>query len=90
MNTQTPIPTRAPAEAPIDDIILPFEVAALDLRGRVVRLGPAVDTILAGPALAPLAALRAERMLDVPEPRHAVLVSAVAGARAVSVLVRNS
>lgn len=48
MNTQTPIPTRAPAEAPIDDIILPFEVAALDLRGRVVRLGPAVDTILAG------------------------------------------
>lgn len=48
MNTQTPIPVRAPAEAPIDDIILPFEVAALDLRGRVVRLGPAVDTILAG------------------------------------------
>jgi molecular chaperone Hsp33 len=48
MNTQTSIPTRAPAEAPIDDIILPFEVAALDLRGRVVRLGPAVDTILAG------------------------------------------
>jgi molecular chaperone Hsp33 len=30
----------------VDDTILPFEVAALDLRGRVVRLGPAVDQIL--------------------------------------------
>ena len=26
---------------------MPFEVAALDLRGRVVRLGPVVDEILA-------------------------------------------
>ena len=42
------IPTRAPAEVSVDDTVLPFEVAALDLRGRVVRLGPAVDTILAG------------------------------------------
>ncbi|HEY6254175.1 MAG TPA: Hsp33 family molecular chaperone [Xanthobacteraceae bacterium] len=40
------IPTRAPAAASADDTILPFEVAALDLRGRVVRLGPAVDEIL--------------------------------------------
>jgi len=40
------IPTRAPADVSADDTILPFEVAALDLRGRVVRLGPAVDTIL--------------------------------------------
>ena len=37
-----------------------------------------------GPGLAPVAALRAERFLDVPEPRHAVLVAAIAGARAVS------
>jgi len=29
-----------------DDRITPFAVEALDLRGRVVRLGPAVDTIL--------------------------------------------
>jgi hypothetical protein len=36
-----------------------------------------------------VAALRAERLLDVPEPRHAVLVSAVAGARAVAVLVKE-
>ncbi len=49
----------------------------------------AVDAILAAPGLAPLHALRADRFLDVPEPRHAVLVSAVAGARAVSVLVRE-
>src|SRR4051795_6607947 len=42
------IPTRAPAEVSADDTILPFEVAALDLRGRVVRLGPAVDKIVAG------------------------------------------
>jgi molecular chaperone Hsp33 len=40
------IPTRAPAATSADDTILPFEVAALDLRGRVARLGPAVDQIL--------------------------------------------
>jgi molecular chaperone Hsp33 len=40
------IPTRAPAETSADDTILPFQVEALDLRGRVVRFGPAVDTIL--------------------------------------------
>ncbi|MFF5082975.1 acVLRF1 family peptidyl-tRNA hydrolase [Actinoplanes sp. NPDC000266] len=49
----------------------------------------AVDAILAAPPLAPLAAVRAERFLDVPEPRHAVLVSAIAGARSVSVLVKE-
>ncbi|HMK80149.1 MAG TPA: Hsp33 family molecular chaperone [Xanthobacteraceae bacterium] len=42
------IPSRAPAEVSVDDTVLPFEVAALDLRGRVVRLGPAVDSILSG------------------------------------------
>lgn len=39
-------PSRAPAEDAADDVILPFEIASLDLRGRVVRLGPAVDAIL--------------------------------------------
>ncbi|WP_375408466.1 Hsp33 family molecular chaperone [uncultured Methylobacterium sp.] len=29
-----------------DDVALPFAVEALDVRGRVVRLGPSVDTIL--------------------------------------------
>ncbi|MGD9844863.1 MAG: Hsp33 family molecular chaperone [Variibacter sp.] len=42
------IPERAPAQAAVDDSILPFQVDALDLRGRVLRLGPAVDEILTG------------------------------------------
>ncbi|WP_309234047.1 acVLRF1 family peptidyl-tRNA hydrolase [Micromonospora sp. ATA51] len=49
----------------------------------------AVDIVLAERRLAPLAALRAERLLDVPEPRHAVLVGAIAAARAVRILVRD-
>src|SRR4051794_17937795 len=40
------VPSRAPAAIAADDTVLPFEVASLDLRGRVVRLGPAVDEIL--------------------------------------------
>ncbi|MET0867327.1 MAG: Hsp33 family molecular chaperone [Pseudorhodoplanes sp.] len=40
------IPIRTPSPHSADDTILPFEVSALDLRGRVVRLGPAVDDIL--------------------------------------------
>ena len=40
------IPERAPETTPVDDAVLPFKVEALDLRGRVVRLGPAVDDIL--------------------------------------------
>ncbi|SCL15515.1 hypothetical protein GA0070616_0752 [Micromonospora nigra] len=49
----------------------------------------AVDAVLADRRLAPLAALRAERLLDVPEPRHAVLLAAAGAARAVHVLVRD-
>ena len=44
--SETAIPSRLPVETPVDDAILPFEVASLDLRGRVVRLGPALDRIL--------------------------------------------
>src|SRR5581483_5813886 len=40
------IPSRAPSATPTDDVVTPFEVAKLDLRGRVVRLGPVVDEIL--------------------------------------------
>src|SRR5437762_12592369 len=40
-------PSRAPSATPLDDAILPFEVAALDLRGRLVKLGPLLDEILA-------------------------------------------
>jgi len=44
--TDTAIPVRAPAAHSADDTILPFGVAALDLRGRVVRFGDAIDDIL--------------------------------------------
>ena len=37
---------RAPSSVPVDDAVLPFEVDALDLRGRMTRLGPALDEIL--------------------------------------------
>src|SRR5215470_16936173 len=47
-NPELNIPVRAPAETGLDDAILPFAVKALDLRGRIVRLGAAVDTILSG------------------------------------------
>src|SRR3954452_8519529 len=40
------IPTRAPASTSVDDTILPFSVEALEVRGRIVRFGPAIDTIL--------------------------------------------
>jgi molecular chaperone Hsp33 len=44
MNTPNiEIPTRAPSATATDDTVMPFEVAKLDLRGRVVRLGEAVD-----------------------------------------------
>ena len=49
----------------------------------------AVDAILATPALRPVADLRADRFLDVPEPRRAVLVAAIDQARAVRVLIKE-
>src|SRR6201991_4078298 len=44
MTLETPI--RAPSAVPVDDAVLPFEVDALDLRGRLTRLGPALDDVL--------------------------------------------
>jgi molecular chaperone Hsp33 len=38
---------RSVSDDACDDNILPFAVAPLDLRGRVVRLGPSIDEILA-------------------------------------------
>jgi len=40
-------PIRAPSAIPVDDAVLPFEVDTLDLRGRLTRLGPALDDVLA-------------------------------------------
>src|SRR5262245_1380605 len=45
-NPDIEIPIREPSAAAADDTILPFQVAALELRGQVVRLGPLVDEIL--------------------------------------------
>jgi molecular chaperone Hsp33 len=39
-------PVRAPSAVPVDDAVIPFEVSALDLRGRLTRLGPALDELL--------------------------------------------
>ena len=44
--SQIAIPIRAPSPISADDTILPFEVSALDLRGRVVRLGAVADEVL--------------------------------------------
>jgi molecular chaperone Hsp33 len=38
--------SRAVSDARREDIVLPFAVEPLSTRGRVVRLGPAIDTIL--------------------------------------------
>jgi molecular chaperone Hsp33 len=40
-------PIRAPSAIPVDDAVLPFDVDELDLRGRLTRLGPALDDVLA-------------------------------------------
>src|SRR5256714_1175411 len=45
--TSVETPIRAPSAVPVDDAVLPFEVDALDLRGRLTRLGPALDDVLA-------------------------------------------
>jgi len=68
-------------------ILLPRvrEIAALVTGGDRA----AVDAILAARDLKPLVEMRADRFLDVPEPRHAVLVEAIAAARAVRVLVKD-
>ena len=45
----------------LDDCVLPFAIEALDVRGRLVRLGPAIDTIVARHGFpAPVARLAGE------------------------------
>ena len=56
---QEPIATdlsRPVSDLGHDDLVLPFAVEPLDVRGRVVRLGPAVDHILAQHNYPPLVA----------------------------------
>lgn len=38
--------TRIPSSVPVDDAVLPFSIDALDLRGRLTKLGPALDQLL--------------------------------------------
>ncbi|UJX46960.1 Hsp33 family molecular chaperone [Xanthobacter sp. YC-JY1] len=45
--------TRAASEATQDDIVTAFQVDALDIRGRTVRLGPTLDALLARHAYPP-------------------------------------
>src|SRR5712671_590407 len=60
----TGIPVREPAATSIDDTVLPFAVEALEVRGRVVRLGPLVDAILRGHAYpTPVARLLGEAIV---------------------------
>lgn len=46
MSVQGPA-SRPVSDASEDDVVIPFAVAPLDVRGRLVRLGPALDTLLA-------------------------------------------
>lgn len=50
------LPTRAVSDHGADDSVLPFSVELLDVRGRIVRLGPAIDNILAQHAYPPAVA----------------------------------
>src|SRR3979490_3322435 len=62
ISLETPI--RAPSAVPVDDAVLPFEVASLDLRGRLTRLGPALDDVLARPDVpAPVGKLLGEAIV---------------------------
>src|SRR5688572_5066445 len=55
---------RAPSAVPLDDAALPFEVAPLDLRGRLTKLGPALDELLGKHAYpAPVAKLLGEAIV---------------------------
>jgi molecular chaperone Hsp33 len=46
-------PLRPVSDRVHDDMVLPFAIEALDVRGRVVRLGTAIDTILTRHAYPP-------------------------------------
>jgi molecular chaperone Hsp33 len=55
--------TEHPGARPADDIVQPFQIEGPGLRGRLVRLGPAIDTVLKRHDYAPpVAALLAETL----------------------------
>ncbi len=57
------VPERVPSTKVVDDIVLPFAVESLSSRGRLVRLGPAIDQLL--------------KRHDYPEPISKLLAEAV-------------
>jgi molecular chaperone Hsp33 len=62
--TSAEVPSRAPSAVADDDVIQPFEVAELDVRGRQVRLGAALDKILSAHAYpTPVAKLLGEAVV---------------------------
>jgi hypothetical protein len=73
------------------DIVLRLLVPEAGRLAAVVTGGDrrTVETILSDPRLAPIAALRAGRFLDVGEPRLAALEQALVRARSVVILVRE-
>ena len=73
------------------DIVARLLLPQVDRLDAVVTGGDrrTVDAVLADPRLAPVAALRSERFLDVPEPRQTVLANALDAARAVRIRVRD-
>jgi molecular chaperone Hsp33 len=46
MNNPAPA-SRPVSDAALDDVVIPFAVTPLDVRGRLVRLGPELDVLLA-------------------------------------------
>ncbi len=46
MHEKSDIPIRLITEASTDDVVIPFQVEALDIRGRCVHLGAALDDLL--------------------------------------------
>lgn len=46
MSDAAPAPSRPVSQAAQDDRVIPFAVEALDVRGRLARLGPAANSIL--------------------------------------------
>lgn len=49
----TAAPSRPVSDFGLDDVSIPFAVEPLDVRGRVVRLGPSVDAILSAMGIPP-------------------------------------
>ncbi|UCH73062.1 MAG: Hsp33 family molecular chaperone HslO [Rhodospirillales bacterium] len=66
--------TEHPSRGPADDIVQPFQIEGPGLRGRLVRLGPAIDTVV--------------KRHDYPPPVAALLAEALALAAALAAALK--